>query len=106
MWITLLNASADLVCSNYVIVETTALVQNRVGIEAVRTLQEEMLPVVRTEWIDEPMQQPGVTALLTAGQRHLSLEDCVSFGLMRRLGIRRALAIDAHLSEQGFEIFP
>ena len=106
MWITLLNDSADLVCSNYVIVETTALVQNRLGIEAVRTFQEEMFPVVRTERIDDPMHHAGVTALLTAGQRHLSLVDCVSFGLMRRLGIRRAFAIDAHFSEQGFEVVP
>jgi predicted nucleic acid-binding protein len=106
MWIALLNEATDLVCSNYVIVETTALVQNRLGIEAVRTFQEEMLPVVRTEWVDEPLHRAGVAALMTAGRRSLSLVDCVSFGLMRRLGIHRVFAFDTHFADQGFEVIP
>jgi predicted nucleic acid-binding protein len=105
-WVALVNETTDLVCSNYVIVETTALVQNRLGIEAVRAFQEDMLPVVRIEWVDEPAHQAGVTALMTAGRRHLSLVDCVSFDLMRRFGIRRAFAFDEHFAEQGFELVP
>lgn len=105
-WMALLDEAADLVCSNYIIVETTALVQNRLGMEAVRTLQEDLLPVLRVEWVDELVHRAGVTALLTAGRRHLSLVDCVSFDLMRRLGIRRAFAFDEHFAEQGFEVIP
>jgi predicted nucleic acid-binding protein len=106
MWLTLVNEATDLVCSNYVIVETTALVQNRLGVEAVRTFQENVLSVVRVEWVDEPAHQAGVTALLTAGRRDLSLVDCVSFDLMRHLGIHRAFAFDKHFAEQGFELVP
>jgi predicted nucleic acid-binding protein len=105
-WVTLLSEAADLVCSNYVVVETTALVQNRLGVEAVRVFQEDVLPVVRIEGVDEPTHQAGVTALLTAGRRHLSLVDCVSFDLMRRFGMRRVFAFDEHFAEQGFEIIP
>jgi predicted nucleic acid-binding protein len=105
-WATLVSEAADLVCSNYVVVETTALVQNRLGVEAVRVFQEDVLPVVRIEWVDEPIHQAGVTALLTAGRRHLSLVDCVSFDLMRRFGMRRVFAFDEHFAEQGFEIIP
>ena len=105
-WVTLLNESTDLVCSNYVIVETTALVQNRLGVEAVRAFQEDMLPVVRVEWVDEQAHRAGVTALITAGRRHLSLVDCVSFDLMRRFGIRQVFAFDSHFAEQGFELIP
>jgi predicted nucleic acid-binding protein len=105
-WVMLLNEVADLICNNYVIVETTALVQNRLGMEAVRAFQEDILPVVRVEWVNEPAHQAGITALLTAGRRQLSLVDCVSFDLMRRLGIRRAFAFDEHFAEQGFEIIP
>ena len=104
-WQTLVNEATDLVSSNYVIIETTALVQNRLGVEAIRTFQEDVLPVVRVEWVDEA-HQAGVTALLTAGRRDLSLVDCVSFDLMRRLGIRRAFAFDRHFAEQGFELVP
>jgi predicted nucleic acid-binding protein len=105
-WATLVSEAAALVCSNYVVVETTALVQNRLGMEAVRVFQEDVLPVVRTEWVDEPTHQAGVTALLTAGRRHLSLVDCISFDLMRRFGMRRVFAFDEHFAEQGFEVIP
>ena len=105
-WVTLVNEATDLVCSNYVAVETTTLVQNRLGMEAIRTFQEDVLPLVRMEWVDAPAHQAGVTALLTAGRRDLSLVDCVSFDLMRHLGIRRAFAFDRHFAEQGFELVP
>jgi predicted nucleic acid-binding protein len=105
-WITLVREAADLACSNYVIAETTALLQNRLGMEAVRAFQEGILPVVRVEWVDDITHRTGVTALLTAGRRQLSLVDCVSFDLMRRLGIHRALAFDEHFAEQGFEAIP
>jgi predicted nucleic acid-binding protein len=32
--------------------------------------------------------------------------DCVSFEVMRRLGIRRAFTLDEHFREQGFEVVP
>jgi len=41
-------------------------------------------------------------ALLTAGRRRLSLADCVTFTVMRRLGIREYLGQDPHFEEQGF----
>ena len=105
-WVTLVREAADLACSNYVIIETTALLQNRLGMEAARAFQEDILPVVRVEWVDDITHRTGVTALLTAGRRQLSLVDCVSFDLMRRLGIHRAFAFDEHFAEQGFEVIP
>jgi len=105
-WVALLSEATNLACSNYVVVETTALVQNRLGIEAVRAFQDDMLPVVRIKWVDEQAHQAGVTALMTAGRRHLSLVDCVSFDIMRRFGIRRAFAFDPHFVEQGFDLIP
>ena len=105
-WVALVREAANLASSNYVIVETTALLQNRLGMEAVRAFQEDILPVVRVEWVDDLTHRTGVTALLTAGRRQLSLVDCVSFDLMRRLGIQRALAFDEHFGEQGFEVIP
>jgi predicted nucleic acid-binding protein len=32
--------------------------------------------------------------------------DCTSFEVMRRRGIRRALAVDGHFAEHGFETIP
>jgi predicted nucleic acid-binding protein len=62
--------------------------------------------VLRIEWVTEAQHMTGVTALLTASSRRLSLVDCVSFATMRRLGIKTALVFDRHFSEQGFVCVP
>lgn len=102
-WEDLISREAELVCSSYILVETFALVQNRLGIEAVRTFQEDVMPLVNTVWIDESMHQVGVTAVLTAARKNLSLVDCISFDVMRRLGIKSVFVFDPHFKEQGFE---
>ena len=35
-----------------------------------------------------------------------SLTDCLSFVIMRRLGITEAVAIDAHFRQEGFTVLP
>jgi len=40
--------------------------------------------------------------LISANLRKLSLVDCTSFVLMRRLGVETAFAFDQHFVEQGF----
>ncbi len=74
--------------------------------EAVRTLQEDILPMLHIEWVDESCHRAGVTAMLTAARRRLSLVDCVSFEVMRQLGIKTTFAFDPHFGEQGFECVP
>jgi predicted nucleic acid-binding protein len=105
-WESLISSGTDLVCTNYVLVETFALVQNRLGMEAVRTLQEDIVPLLQIEWIDAQSHNHGVAALLTAARRQLSLVDCASFDAMRRLGITTAFAFDRHFAEQGFSHTP
>lgn len=105
-WEDLISREAELICSSYILVETFALVQNRLGIEAVRTFQEDVMPLVNTVWIDESMHQVGVTAVLTAARKNLSLVDCISFDVMRRLGIKSVFVFDPHFKEQGFECIP
>lgn len=105
-WTDLLNGQEELLCSNYVLVELFALVQHRLGMAAGRALQEELVPVLSVHWIDEAAHEAGVAALLTAGQARLSLVDCVSFELMRQIGIRTTLTLDRHFQEQGFACIP
>ena len=105
-WLDLLRGDVNLICTNYVLVETFALVQHRLGLEAVRTFQTESLPVIQVEWIDESQHQAGIAAPLTASRRQLSLVDCVSFEVMRRLGLTVAFPLDSHFTEQGFKGIP
>jgi predicted nucleic acid-binding protein len=102
IWKTLIEESAELVCSNYVLIECFAVLQRRVGLAAARVFQSDVVGVVQVRWVDEALHAAGVAALLTAGRRQLSLVDCVSFELMRRLGLRTAFAFDQDFADQGF----
>ena len=103
-WANLLESGDGLVCNSYVLLETYALVQHRLGIEAVRVLQDEIHPVITVDWVDETKHKEAAAALLIAGRKDLSLVDCSSFVTMRRLGLRRAFALDHRFREQGFGI--
>ncbi len=105
-WAQQLSGSATFLTSNYVVLEATALLQNRLGIAAVSLFHEEILPVIRQEWIDQVLHQRAVAALLAARRRDVSLVDYSSFELMRQLGIRAAFTFDRHFVEQGFEVLP
>ena len=105
-WVELVDRQVDLIITNYVAVETFAVVQRRLGVAALRTLQEAVIPVLRVKWVAEIGHQAGVMALLVAANRRLSLVDCVSFETMRTLGIKTAFAFDRHFSEQGFDCIP
>lgn len=101
-WVDLVVSRETLVCSGYVLVETYALVQHRLGMDAVRVFHEDIFPLLRVEWIEETLHQQAANAVLTANRKSLSLVDCASFAVMRRLGLKRAFAFDNHFSEQGF----
>jgi predicted nucleic acid-binding protein len=105
-WSGLLDDNHTLVTSNYVLVETFALVQARLGMDAVRALADDLLPVLRTVDVGEWDHRAAVQALLAADPRSLSLVDCCSFVVMRRLGLRTALTFDADFGTQGFEMIP
>lgn len=103
LWEALGASGEPLFATNYVLVETFSLLQRRLGIQAVREFQESVCPLLSVQWIDEPMHRAGVTAVLAAGRRQLSLVDCVSFEVMRRIGLNRVFCFDPHFEEQGFE---
>ena len=103
-WEDLLQRAEDIFCTSYVLVECFALVQNRLGIEAVRVLVDDVLPVMRVHWVTPEEHQAGVGAMLTAGRRDLSLVDCVSFDAMRRQSVSDVFAFDQDFAEQGFRL--
>jgi predicted nucleic acid-binding protein len=98
----LLQSDEELVTTNYVLVETTALLQHRFGLAAVRAFQEAVTPAIGIVWVNAELHAEAEAALLTASRRNLSLVDCVSFACMRRQGMTRALHFDRHFREQGF----
>jgi uncharacterized protein len=106
IWIDLLHSEHILITSNYVLVESFALIQNRLGIEAARGFQEDIIPLANIEWVNAETHKSGVSALLAASKRRLSLVDCINFEVMRNLGIKTIFAFDPHFAEQGFQCIP
>ncbi len=106
VWRRILASDEALVTSNYVLVETFALVQHRIGVEAVRELIRDVVPVLTIRWVGEAQHNAATAAVLAAGRRGLSLVDCTSFEVMKEMGIRRCFAFDPHFREQGFECLP
>jgi predicted nucleic acid-binding protein len=106
VWDALEQDRTRLVTTSYVLLETFVLLQSRVGLQGVRAFAGDFVPRLEVNWVDQDLHDAGVAELLALGRTGLSLVDCVSFCLMRQLGLRRALTVDAHFREQGFECLP
>jgi predicted nucleic acid-binding protein len=74
--------------------------------ESVRALLDELTHPFEVEWVLPSMHAAAKATFLAANRRRLSLVDCTSFEVMRRLRITRAFAVDPHFAEQGFEVVP
>ena len=104
-WIEL-SPDEPLLTHNYVLVETSALVQRRLGIEALQTLLDELTLPISTVFVDRVMHDAAVSGVLNARVRQVSLVDVVSFEVMRRAGVRAAFTFDDHFAQFGFELRP
>ena len=105
-WLGLLEKGELLLTNNYVLVESIAITQNRVGLKNVRRMINELLPVIHIEWLDSSQHESALNNVLTANRRNLSLVDCASFETMRRLRIETVFTFDDHFKEQGFTVIP
>ena len=92
----------SVVTSNYVVVESCAVLQRHIGVFAVRRLVRQVLDPVVVHWVTKEEHERATEALLVADRRQLSIVDCTSFEVMRRLAVRECLAFDRHFEEQGF----
>lgn len=106
VWQELRSGGISPITTNYVLIELLSVCQRRFGLPAAAEVAMNFTPLLSVIWVDEAMHAKGVSALLTANRRDLSLVDCVSFDVMRRLGIARAFTLDRHYADQGFACLP
>lgn len=104
LWRRLLDKRSPLWTHSYVLIEVMALIQARLGLEAVRRLVDDWLPVIEVLWIDAPVHHTAVAEHLAAGRRRVSLVDRISFHLMRATGTRSAFAFDGDFEAEGFKL--
>jgi predicted nucleic acid-binding protein len=101
-----LGEGRSLWTTSYVVVETTALLQHRIGLAPVRDFIEHVLPVASVEYVSEALHRRGVGRLIRGDRRRLSLVDCISFEFMNERGLRDALTLDEQFQEAGFWVLP
>ena len=97
-----------IVTSNFVFDEAVTLCLYRLGHDAALR-------------VGGALQDPGVVDLIRStpqdeataweifaarSDKRYSFTDCTSFAMMRRLGIRRAVALDDDFKREGFEVLP
>ena len=105
-WTGLTQDHQRLITTNYVFLETFALVQRRHGLQVLRKLHQAVSSTLHIHWVDATLHNGAAAALLAANRRQLSLVDCTSFHIMRHLGIDTVFAFDEHFAEQGFTCIP
>jgi predicted nucleic acid-binding protein len=102
----LLADSEALATSDFVIVETVALLHARLGVKAVRDFVAQLLPELDLLVVGADGLGRALSAVVATDRRKLSVVDCASFEVMRGHGIDRALTLDRHFAEAGFEVRP
>ena len=93
----------QLLTSSFVLVETVALLQRRIGLASVHDFNAKILPLLEVVWIDAEWHGRAMHRLLAQDGRGLSLVDCVSFEIMEAREIKEAFTFGRHFEENGFK---
>ncbi len=96
--------AVHMLTSSYVLTETIALLQRRIGMNAVWDFQTKIFPILDIIWIDAAWHQRGMQRLLSTDRKKVSLTDCLSFEIMQTRNIGVAFSFDRHFSERGFSL--
>jgi len=96
--------NTQLLTSSYVLVETTALLQRRIGMDAVIDFHNKIQPLLDVIWVDEYWHTKAINRLITLNQKKVSLVDCLSFVIMDAREIGTAFSFDNHFEKNGFSL--
>ncbi len=103
-----LSGGGFLTTTDYVIDETLTTIRFRLGLDAAEAwwLQIEGSDRLRIESIDKARGERARSLFFRYRDKDFSFTDCCSFVLMRELRILRALTLDHHFRQMGFEVIP
>ena len=100
----IIDAGEEILTHNYILVESMALLQSRLGLPAALRLARDVRAFA-VEWVDQFTHEEAVRLLARRGSRNVSLVDQVSFLIMQRRRIQVAMAFDQDFVKAGYQIF-
>jgi predicted nucleic acid-binding protein len=98
------EAGRLLVTSDYVLDESYTIIRHRAGHRVAVDFGEgvRISRGVRIEYVTLEVIEQGWAIFKRFADKEFSFTDCTSFALMRKLGLREALAFDGHFAQAGF----
>ena len=100
----ILTDGDKLITHNYVISETVALLQRRVGLSSAIAFARDAQDHSRIHWVSEADHQDAVRRWAERGTRRLNLVDCVSFVVMEMYECDTAFSYDSDFETEGFRL--
>jgi len=99
-----LDAGEAILTHNYILVESMALIQKRLGLGTATRFARDA-KAFELVWVDEAMHDEAAAWLEKTGKRGVSLVDAVSFLVMQKHGILTALAFEPDFVAAGFRLY-
>ena len=99
-----LSQGEELLLHNYILVEASALIQRRLGLEQSKKFLRETKNF-QILWIDPSTHGLVEDYFHAHATRKLSLVDCASFIVMKQRGITHAFAFDEDFKKAGFRLY-
>jgi predicted nucleic acid-binding protein len=90
--------------SSFVVHESWALIQARLGWDAVEDFLSSLMPCCEIVWVGESIHALGAARARQARERRLSLTDCISFEVMLSEHCTEAIADDEYFRKAGFSL--
>jgi predicted nucleic acid-binding protein len=100
----LMERRVDLVTSSYVIAETMALIQRRLGWEPLVAFSEALEAAFHVVWVDRSLHGEAQRFLFRRRRRAINIVDAVSMTLTRQLALDALFAFDDDFVREGFHV--
>lgn len=103
------DAREKLVTTNLCISEAAKHIQWELGHDAAATFLEGILTfdkakLIRYIRVDEGLEREAIEFFKRHSDKEWDIVDCASFVVMRKLGIIKAISLDEHFVQAGFEV--
>jgi len=98
----LAETESRLLTTSYTLVECYALIDRRIGRDALRRFRSEFAPLLEVIWVGADEHERALDIVEAAGASGPSLVDAASFVVARKHHVDQVFAYDAHFNQAGF----